>query len=184
MIRQPGRTGWGPDPVGRFDERLQVGGEWTQRVRCAGQEAIDPVGVEAAEPATTTDPAGDDGQWVEDPAGRFDQRWWDGRGWTRHVRSRGRAVTDASAPPTGGPPKGASVRASGRDPGWRPDPDGRGQRYWDGHDWTAKHRDAPPRESTSRHGGRDWWAPRVVLTLAIAAGVLLALVVAAVLLLT
>lgn len=184
MTRSPGRTGWGLDPTGRFDERLQVGGEWTQRVRCAGQEAIDPVDVEADDPNSSSDPAGDGGRWVADPARRFDQRWWDGRRWTRHVRSRGRSVTDASAPPTGGPPRGASVRTSGRDPGWRPDPDGRGQRYWDGRDWTAKRRDVPPPGPSLRPGGRAWWARRVVVAVTFAALAVLVVVVAVTLLLT
>ena len=32
--------------------------------------------------------------WYDDPAGRWDQRWWDGTDWTNHVQRDGQIVHD------------------------------------------------------------------------------------------
>lgn len=36
---------------------------------------------------------GKDAEWLPDPLGRFDTRWWDGQEWTQHV---GRVEPDGS----------------------------------------------------------------------------------------
>ncbi|TFV57494.1 DUF2510 domain-containing protein [Mycobacterium sp. PS03-16] len=43
------------------------------------------------------------GQWLPDPEGRYDYRWWDGQTWTDQVSDRGQVVTA----PLSGPPAGA-----------------------------------------------------------------------------
>jgi uncharacterized protein YxjI len=73
-------------------------------------------------------------QWLPDPFGRFELRYWDGATWTDHVASGGRQQVD---PPVMSPAV-APVRPDSRDTpaGWHPDPSGRHElRYWDGR-WT------------------------------------------------
>lgn len=43
-------------------------------------------------------------RWYPDPFGRHELRWWDGHGWTQHVASQGRKLTD---PPVPSPPRPA-----------------------------------------------------------------------------
>jgi hypothetical protein len=40
--------------------------------------------------------------WHDDPAGRFDSRYWDGDGWTRAVIRDGQVEADPDDPPNGG----------------------------------------------------------------------------------
>jgi hypothetical protein len=80
-------------------------------------------------------PAHAPAQWLPDPFGRFELRYWDGATWTDHVASGGRQQVD---PPVMTPAV-APVRPDPHDTpaGWHPDPSGRHElRYWDGH-WTA-----------------------------------------------
>jgi uncharacterized protein YxjI len=73
-------------------------------------------------------------QWLPDPFGRFELRYWDGATWTHHVASGGRQEVDAPA----AAPADDAVRPGpkGTPAGWHPDPSGRHElRYWDGH-WT------------------------------------------------
>lgn len=68
-------------------------------------------------------------QWLPDPSGRFELRYWDGATWTDHVASGGRQQVD---PPSATAPQPAPRPAAG----WHPDPSGRHElRYWDGR-WT------------------------------------------------
>lgn len=117
-----------------------------------------------------------DAGWHEDPTGRFEQRWFDGRRWTKRVR-----VGDAEAIDTSGvgndlqPP----VEREGPPPGWRPDPDEPGrERFFDGHDWSAATRDDARSDPPGRK--RDRPIPRVLLVGltvgAVALGVILLLV--------
>ena len=74
-------------------------------------------------------PAHAPAQWLPDPFGRFELRYWDGATWTDHVASGGRQAVDPPA-----------ARASQPEPrpvaGWHPDPSGRHElRFWDGR-WT------------------------------------------------
>jgi hypothetical protein len=74
-------------------------------------------------------PAHAPAQWLPDPFGRFELRYWDGATWTDHVASGGRQAVDP-----------ATARASQPEPrpvaGWHPDPSGRHElRFWDGR-WT------------------------------------------------
>lgn len=177
----PVRSGWLPDPTGRFEERYAIRGSWTPRVRVGGAEAIDPVtsGADPADelPAWQVSALPDAG-WRPDPTGRFQQRWWNGDGWTRKVRQGPAIATDIAAAPA--PPRHGRRRSRGEDaPGWRADPSGRGQRYWNGHDWTAKWRPGPrpgPGAVAGATAG-GWWARRAVVGL-VAAAVLVASVVA------
>lgn len=41
--------------------------------------------------------------WLPDPAGRFQQRFWDGRSWTTAVMTDGQVTTDAELLPEGEP---------------------------------------------------------------------------------
>jgi hypothetical protein len=44
------------------------------------------------------------GQWLQDPSGRHQNRWWTGTAWTDHVADNGVTSTDsASTPPQAGP---------------------------------------------------------------------------------
>lgn len=79
-------------------------------------------------------PAHAPAQWLPDPFGRFELRYWDGATWTGHVASGGRQQVD---PPVVTPVE-APVRPDPQDApaGWHPDPSGRHElRYWDGR-WT------------------------------------------------
>jgi uncharacterized protein (AIM24 family) len=48
------------------------------------------------------------GQWLPDPEGRYDYRWWDGQSWSDQVSQRGQVLTaplGAGAPPQAQPPE-------------------------------------------------------------------------------
>ncbi|HYI38089.1 MAG TPA: DUF2510 domain-containing protein [Thermoleophilaceae bacterium] len=47
-----------------------------------------------------------------------------------------------------------SSTPSDRTPGWHPDPSGRGQRYWDGHQWRGMIRTTAAQRRAS--GGGAW----------------------------
>jgi len=54
------------------------------------------------------------GNWQPDPDGRFEYRWWDGRGWTEQIFHQGRTGTAplGGAPQGGGPQGGGPAGAS------------------------------------------------------------------------
>ncbi|MEY2420751.1 MAG: hypothetical protein QOI95_818 [Acidimicrobiaceae bacterium] len=54
---------------------------------------------ESPSPPTELEP-----EWHDDPTGRFDKRYWDGRGWSAHVGTVGPPKTTAIDPPTMLPP--------------------------------------------------------------------------------
>lgn len=170
-------AGWRPDPTGRFDQRYFIRGTWTHRVRHGDCEAIDSCGVEDADDAD--DDAGwmlvaaRDAEWRPDPTGRFDQRWWDGQRFTRKVRCGGAIATDTVV----ALPRGRRSTRRDRDehaPGWRPDPSGNGERFWNGHDWTATWR--PAGRSHRSPSARAWWF-RTVLVAGAGVGLLMVVVV-------
>lgn len=170
------RTGWRPDPVGRFEERFLVRGRWTRRVRWGDAEAVDLQELDA-EGAPPTDwqrrPGGSsqgDQGWREDPTGRFPERWWDGSSFTRKVRVGGAVATDTVVSPPSGRRSEQDREGEGRPPGWAEDPTGDGQRYWDGHQWTAKWRAAP--SGSPDHSLRGWWSRSLLLALGVLAAVL------------
>lgn len=185
MINQPPprATGWLVDPTGRFDERFTVGGDWTRRVRVGHFEAVDIVAIEADAPGPLAPwQRVPDGEWRDDPARRFEARWWDGRAWTRMVRHGEHVATDALAAPLA--PRRRRRRRSAEDddaPGWRPDPDGDGERYWDGWGWTAKHRTGPPSSSDNLQG---WWSRQLLIGLIVLIVLVVGAIMAAVLALT
>lgn len=50
---------------------------------------------------------GVNGQWLPDPEGRYEYRWWDGQGWSDQVSHQGQVGTAALSPrPTGGEASG------------------------------------------------------------------------------
>lgn len=98
--------------------------------------------------------------WYDDPDGSGGERWWDGKGWTRHRRPRAgstatadtgrqRAIArpEAAPPTTAGRRRVAATAGPGdpddgqppsRPPGWYRDPSGSGaRRFWDGSKWTS-----------------------------------------------
>lgn len=176
--------GWLPDPTGRFPQRYRMRTGWTRRVRVGSAEAVDEVPVQGAQPAGAAagggdgprepEPPGrrwvaasrDGGEWRRDPTGRFEQRWFDGRRLTRRVRHGGAVATDTVSPPRRRPSRvrrRAAAPADRDGPGWRPDPDGDGERFHDGHDWTAKWRPAAGGRR-GRPPGSPWaWLPRSVV---------------------
>jgi hypothetical protein len=112
-----------------------------------------------AKAAERQDPDAPTADWYDDPDGSGGERWWDGKGWTRHRRRRAgsSATTDTgrqravSAGPDADPPAAAIRRrgapadaddardgqATSRPPGWYRDPTGAGgRRFWDGSRWT------------------------------------------------
>jgi Protein of unknown function (DUF2510) len=113
-----------------------------------------------AKAAERRDPDVPTADWYEDPDGSGGERWWDGKGWTRHRRRRpgSAATTDTGqqravgAGPQADPPAAAIRRraaptaesgdargdqTSSRPPGWYRDPSGAGgRRFWDGSRWT------------------------------------------------
>lgn len=186
--------GWLPDPTGRFDERYRTRTGWTQRVRVGAAEAVDEVAAEVAATDTTPDEppqqpegspgarwraAGGEGSgWRPDPTGRFEDRWWDGTHFTRRVRHGGSVATDTLSPPQSGRRRRRAGAAEGG-AGWRPDPDGSGERYHDGHDWTAKRRPAGTHRTADRPGSLRAWLPRsVAVVLGVATVLTLLLVIA------
>lgn len=52
-------------------------------------------------------------EWLPDPAGRHQLRWWDGTVWTEHISDNGDQGIDPIVPSTP-PPPGAAARRSGR----------------------------------------------------------------------
>ena len=94
----------------------------------------------------------------DDPDGSGGERWWDGKGWTRHRRPRSgspattdtgrqRAARPQAAPPTSadarrnapaaGPADTQGGQSASRPPGWYRDPSSAGgRRFWDGTRWT------------------------------------------------
>lgn len=177
----PHATGWLADPSGRFDERFTVGGTWTRRVRVGMHEAVDIMDIDATEfgPQRPWQRI-PDGEWKADPAGRFNERWWDGKAWSRMVRHGQHIATDAKAAPLV-PRKRRARRADDDGPGWRPDPDGDGERYWDGWGWTAKHRTGPPQSSDNLQG---WWSRQLLIGGIILAVLVLGTIAAVILALT
>lgn len=162
---RPDVPGWFPDPTGRFDERFWLRGRWTSRIRYGDAEAIDPCAVDAATLSSPRQPVtGEDHGWRPDPIRRFPQRWWTGDRFTRAVRVGPAVATDSECPPA--PSRRQRARANRADrrtdtdaPGWYPDPDGDGERFWDGYVWTAKWR---PQGRHQRHSMRGWM-PRTVV---------------------
>lgn len=141
---------WHPDPFGRHDHRFFDGARWTRQVSDAGDKASDPPtapppetdqaaddhpnddeqdSASAGEPERTSK-AGRPGQaWAEDPFGRFELRYFDGRRWTDHVSSSGEQATD---PAVATPPDESEA-------GWYADPFGRhDHRYFDGTRWSHR----------------------------------------------
>lgn len=175
-------AGWRRDPTGRFQERFLLAGSWTRRVRWDGAEAVDLQSVDAEGPPPSdwqrradVDPA--DQGWRDDPAGRFPERWWDGRSFTRKIRVGQAVATDTVAPPRSPGESGGRRRVAAggpAEPGWADDPSGEGQRYWDGYQWTAKWRAGP--SSPADHSMRGWWSQTVLMA---AAGLVVLLVVVA-----
>lgn len=114
--------------------------------------------------------------WAADPTGRFEQRFFDGRRWTRRVRVGEAEAIDTLGVPADLQPDTASDRP---EPGWRPDPDDPSrERYHDGWQLTIKSRPAAsgPRE---RAGGR-FPVPRIVVAAGVVCVLLVGLVVIAV----
>lgn len=200
----PGEVGWQSDPTGRFPQRYRMRTGWTRRVRVGGvgsAEAIDVVdvfdghgadpdgasgngdGEAGAEPPgrTWVAASGNGGEWRKDPTGRFEERWFNGRRLTRRVRHGGAVATDTvSAPRRTGRRWGRRADDHGDGPGWRPDPDGAGERFHDGHDWTAKWRPVADGGREQRPGSLRAWLPRSVLIgLGLLAGVVLVVAVVA-----
>lgn len=164
----PDIPGWYPDPARRFQERYWLRGQWTNRVRYRGAEAIDPCEVDQ-EQGPTRQPVVDSGHgWRPDPTGRFQHRWFDGEKFTRTV-----CVGPSVATDTQGAPKGSRrdrrQRAAAHDPGpqqqgpgWYPDPEGPGERFYDGYVWSAKWRAGSARQLRREHS--IWgWMPQTVL---------------------
>lgn len=53
-------------------------------------------------------------EWLPDPSGRHQLRWWDGNEWTEYVSDQGTQATDPLSGETPPPPPGAGARRSGR----------------------------------------------------------------------
>ncbi len=53
-------------------------------------------------------------EWLPDPEGRHQLRWWDGSQWTEHVSDSGQQGIDELADAAPPPPPGAVARRSGR----------------------------------------------------------------------
>ena len=53
-------------------------------------------------------------EWLPDPEGRHQLRWWDGSQWTEHVSDNGQQGIDELADSVPPPPPGAVARRSGR----------------------------------------------------------------------
>ena len=88
-------AGWYQDPAGRFELRFWDGDTWTEHVSRAGSQFVDPpvAGVNSSVDdarSSTGVPAG----WYQDPAGRFELRYWDGNTWTEHVARSGSQYKD------------------------------------------------------------------------------------------
>lgn len=114
--------------------------------------------------------------WHADPAGRFEQRFFDGRRWTRRVRvGEAEAIDTLSVPAELQPGRGSDRP----EPGWRPDPDHPGrERYHDGWQLTIKSRAAG---SAGRRRSRRFPVPRILVYAAVVTIiVLVAAVIAAV----
>lgn len=73
-------------------------------------------------------------EWLPDPSGRHEYRYWGGSEWTDNVSDQGRQAVDPYAPAaleTPAPTEPAAV------PAWLADPTGRHEyRYWDGDEWS------------------------------------------------
>jgi len=55
-------------------------------------------------------PAEGGAAWLPDPVGRFEQRYWDGRGWTTAVMTGGQVTADPDLPPQSEPAALATTR--------------------------------------------------------------------------
>jgi len=53
-------------------------------------------------------------EWLPDPEGRHQLRWWDGTAWTEHVFDQGQQAIAPLSDSTTPPPPAASPRRSGR----------------------------------------------------------------------
>ncbi len=53
-------------------------------------------------------------EWLPDPEGRHQLRWWDGTAWTEHVSDQGQQGIAPLSDSTTPPPAGATPRRSGR----------------------------------------------------------------------
>ena len=122
--------------------RVPVGGAFAianQTFRVVG-----PAEIELITTHTPQRPMAQPADWYNDPDGSGGQRWWDGQGWTtRRPVSQPPPSGSAPAPilrpqPPVIPAAGPHITQPPVGPGWYPDPAGSGgQRYWDGHHWSA-----------------------------------------------
>lgn len=62
------------------------------------------------------------GQWQPDPEGRYEYRWWDGRGWTDQVSAQGQVLRAplGAAPPQAPPPRPTGPAHAAEVPGGGP----------------------------------------------------------------
>jgi hypothetical protein len=72
--------------------------------------------------------------WYKNPTGDGD-RYWDGQRWTRQLRV---PMPPPPAPSQPGGPEVAMPAVGGPPPGWFQNPVGRGDRYWDGEQWSER----------------------------------------------
>jgi Protein of unknown function (DUF2510) len=82
-------AGWGtaPEPSTTTTPTSSAGG-WGATTSAAQQQPS------STPPTTPSVPAG----WYNDPAGRYELRYWDGSAWTEHVSRAGQQYTDPPVP--------------------------------------------------------------------------------------
>ena len=114
--------GWSADPSGRHRERLFSDGQPTNLVRSDEQDVyFDDIPIPLHIASSADSDTSRVADWYPDPTNPAQLRFWDGSGWTEHLKAGGPSTPSITTPSTGigyargssGPVDGGSRKTNG-----------------------------------------------------------------------